>query len=107
MRATLYLKRQPFGCIHLGEIDSTNRAASCAGTAFDALIGIDLVLAVALGDGANRAVAGTSAAHNARITNFISHNYSSFGVFKSDQLLVPTYSINNRSRLQVYFLNFL
>lgn len=47
MRATLYLKRQPFGCIHLGEIDSTNRAASRAGTAFDALIGIDLVLAIA------------------------------------------------------------
>ena len=59
-----------------GEInESTYRAAASTGTAVNASVSVDLVLAVALSDSANRALASARAAHNAAATDNICHWY--------------------------------
>ena len=57
---------------------SAHGAGLGAGAAVDALVGVDFVLAVALGDRFNGAFAGAGAAGDARICNFVSHDGSSF-----------------------------
>lgn len=54
--------------------NSTCRTCACAGTAADAGIGIDLKLAVSLGDSAYGALSGTCAARNTNITDYKSHS---------------------------------
>ena len=51
------------------------RAGSCASATFDALICVDLVLAVAFGDSFYRAFCCASAAADASITNYICHTF--------------------------------
>ena len=55
--------------------DSAYRAGTCAGTAIYTCVSVDLVLAVALSDSANRALASARAAHNAAATDNICHWY--------------------------------
>ena len=52
---------------------STNGANAFAGTALDALVGVDLVFAVTLIDSADRAFLGAGTAFDASITDFICH----------------------------------
>ena len=59
---------------------SGNRAGSRAVAAGDAGICVDNVLVVALGDGADRALFGASAALDAIVGNLKSHGSSSFGI---------------------------
>jgi hypothetical protein len=51
-----------------------NRASAGAGAAIDALVSVDNVLAVLLGDAAYGALVSASAAGNALIGNLISHD---------------------------------
>ena len=55
-------------------LNSTRRADTRAGAAGNAGIGIDLVLAVTLGNRIDRALARAGAARDTRVCNFISHN---------------------------------
>ena len=67
----------PIPFSYVGEILLLSRsvygAYVCAATAGNALVRIDLILAVALGDAANRAAICASTARNALIGNLISH----------------------------------
>ena len=56
---------------------SAYRAGLGANAAFDALVSVDDVLAVAFGNGFLGAFAGAGAAHDAFIGNFVSHNDTS------------------------------
>ena len=60
--------------MQLGLLGSADRAGTSAGTAVDASIGVNLILGVAGGNGADRASALTSTAHDAGIRNLISHD---------------------------------
>ena len=58
-------------------LDSTYRALSCACSAVDALLGIDLELAVCHGDSANGALSLARTAADTSVTNLICHNNTS------------------------------
>ena len=60
-------------CCRLG-LGSGNGADVSASAAVDAQIGIDLVLAVTLGDSVHRAALSASAASDASIGNLVSHD---------------------------------
>ena len=55
----------------------TNVSTSAA---LDASVGVDLILAVALGDSAYRALIGTSAARDTIVRNLISHDVTSLNL---------------------------
>ena len=50
-----------------------NRTYAVARTAIDALVSVDVVLAVAFSDSFYRALVNASTAHNAFVTNNVSH----------------------------------
>ena len=52
-----------------------NRAGACAGSAVDALVSVDYILTVTLGDSLYRTFSSTCATANAGISNFVSHWY--------------------------------
>ena len=52
-----------------------NRTCVCASAALDALVCVDLVLAVAFNNSAYRASIYTSAARNASVGNLVCHTY--------------------------------
>ena len=54
--------------------DSAGRANTCTGTAGDASVSVDNVLAVSLGNSAYRALALAGTATNTRIRNYICHD---------------------------------
>ncbi len=58
----------------LVEGDRFDRAASRAGTAFNAGIGVDNVLAIAFGNAGNRATGRAGTATDASVTDFICHD---------------------------------
>ena len=58
---------------HLLQFDRFDRASAGAGAALHALIGVDHVLAVALGDDAQGAGLGTGAAADASVGNEVCH----------------------------------
>ena len=62
----------------LFSVSCFHRADASASTAINALVGIDLVLAVAFSDSFLRAFAGASAAADALIIDYICHSSSSF-----------------------------
>lgn len=75
-------KKIPFqkerGFLHISELALRNcayRACASAGTTIYTSVCVDLVLAVALSDSANRALARARAAHNAAATDNICHWY--------------------------------
>jgi len=53
------------------------RAGTCACTALDALVRIDLILGISLGDSFYRALCCASTAHDASIADYICHFKSS------------------------------
>ena len=61
----------------LAFLDGADGALISTGTAGNADIGVDLVLAVALRDSANRALVSTSAAGDTSISNDVSHGIPS------------------------------
>jgi hypothetical protein len=65
----LFLKQRSLSV----RLDRSYRASACAGTAADALFGIDLELAVALGDGSNGTLTRAGTAADTGITNRICH----------------------------------
>ena len=76
------VKKIPFqkerGFLHISELALRNcayRACASAGTTIYTSVCVDLVLAVALSDSANRALARARAAHNAAATDNICHWY--------------------------------
>lgn len=54
--------------------DSLGGACACARAAAHALLSVDYVVALALGDSLNRTLASARAARDAFITNLVSHN---------------------------------
>ena len=64
----------PFFVQKLSLLGSANGANTGTSTALDASIGIDLVLAVSLGNCFNRALCSASAASDAIIRNLVSHD---------------------------------
>lgn len=70
-RAALLLNRVQ---MKLGLVGGADGAGASAGTAVDASIGVDLILGIAGGDGADRASALASTAHDAGIRDLISHD---------------------------------
>jgi hypothetical protein len=69
-------KRQPhfsFSVKKLFLSGSVNRTSVCAATAADALVSVDYVLAVSLGDAAGRTSVSASAAADALIGNLVCH----------------------------------
>ena len=61
------------GSVELLSLGSLNGASVCAGAAVDALVSVDLVLAVSLVDGLGGAVLCASAAGDAIIANLVCH----------------------------------
>ena len=59
--------------IKLFLLRSSNGACACTSTALDALVCIDYVLVISLGDAANRTLVSASAASDTLITNLESH----------------------------------
>ena len=59
--------------VELLSLGSLNGASVCAGAAVDALVSVDLVLAVSLVDSLGGAVLSASAAGNAIIANLVCH----------------------------------
>jgi hypothetical protein len=60
--------------VYLCLLNSTSRACTSAGTAIDAGISVDLVLAISLSDSSYRALASAGAAAYACIVNYICHD---------------------------------
>jgi len=67
-------KRHLKSCVSLTLVDSAGRANTCTGTAGDASVSVDNVLAVSLGNSAYRALALAGTATNTRIRNYICHD---------------------------------
>ena len=80
------------GLMALLLLRSTNGAHICAGTAIDAGIRVDDVLAVAFRDGANGAAFCTGTAGNAIVRNLICHN-EHLQRFYQRKLIVKLYAI--------------
>ena len=70
----MHLARAVVPCTELFRADRIVRALGSAGAAFHALIGVDDVLVVALGDDAERTCVGAGAALDASIADNISHS---------------------------------
>ena len=66
-------------------VGSTNGASRSAGTAIDAVIGVDDKLAVLFGNSADGAFIGTSAASDAIVVNLISHGMYLLKIFRVSQ----------------------
>jgi hypothetical protein len=64
--------RTPLGLFSLGRV---HRTVLSAGAAINALVGVDLVLAVTFGDGFHRTVLCAYAAGDAVVTNLVCHGH--------------------------------
>ena len=73
-------KHRPFSAVKL-QLDCSDRASVGTGAALDALLSVDDVLLVALGDDAQGAGIGAGAALQASIGNGVSHGFSSLCLY--------------------------